>query len=286
MINSLTRTVKKTIAFTLIFSVFISFGSRIINAETYPSEWSYESPNNVNFQDIDVPILSNVWVAIATNIGTDFNNQKTSSLNQWGNTINSSFDETLNIKDMLNDPEKVRIMMIQNNMLTIKEYLAYLRNDMRANLDKSDNREAFLNEYTDQLEFRYKLASNNIKTLLSQKSYLESIITRSDNSIENIKLKLDSDFKAFDDRAVMADVENYLEQSRIKKVASTYLVFTNKFIEQYNYLNTYNKELLDVLILNKKAISTESYVVIPDSGSQILQDFNLLYDENAFKSQE
>jgi hypothetical protein len=84
----------------------------------------------------------------------------------------------------------------------------------------------------------------------------------------------------------MIDVENYLEQSKIKRTAYTYFIFTNKFIEQYNYLNNYNKELLDVLILNKKAISTESFVVIPDSGQRVLQDFNLLYDESVFKAQQ
>jgi hypothetical protein len=88
---------------------------------------------------------------------------------------------------------------------------------------------------------------------------------RAEDSIDNIKLKLNTDFKNFDDRATILDVENYLEQQRIRTVARTYLIFCNKFLEQYAYLNNYNKELLDVLILNKKAISTDSYVVIPDS---------------------
>lgn len=283
----ITSSSKKILILSCIFTIFIYFGSSIINAKTLPSEWNFREDNSSRYQDINIPILSNVWVAIATNIGTDFDNSQTPyswKKNEWDQ---QTFDEILDINQMINNPDLVRKTMIQTNMLTIQEYLAYLRNDLRNDLNGSSDKSNFLNEYIQQLEIRYKTATKNLNRLLEQQTYLQWIMRDADNRIEAIKIQLDSDFKNFNDRAVIVDVENYLEQSKIKRTAYTYLVFTNKFIEQYNFLNNYNKWLLDVLILNKKAIATESYVVIPNNWwTNILRDFNLLYDESVFKEKE
>lgn len=289
MITSNTRSVaQKTLIFSAIFSIVIYFGSGAINASTSPAEHTQLETNAMRFQQIDVPVLSNVWVAIATNIGTDFQNSNNEGSSSGLGNLNgaASFNDILEIWDIINNPDLVRTSFIQTNMLTIQEYLAYLRNDLKTDLNNSSDRSWFLDDYISQLEIRFKTATNNINNLIEQRAYLGGVINETDANIENIKLELDSDFRAFDDNAVMNDIENYLEQSKIRTTAFTYFVFTNKFIEQYNFLNNYNKELLDVLILNKKAISTESFVVIPDSGRRVLNDFNLLYDESVFKAQQ
>jgi len=286
---TLRSTAQKIFIFSAIFSFLIYSGSNAINAATEPEGFEYPDPNAIRYQQIDVPVLSNVWVAIATNIGTDFKNSNNGGSVAWwapSSTGAASFNDILEIWDIIDNPDLVRTSFIQTNMLTIQEYLAYLRNDLKADLAWASDKSAFLDNYISQLEIRFKTATNNTNNLIEQRAYLQWVITEADANIENIKLKLDSDFKAFDDQAVMIDVENYLEQSKIKRTAYTYYVFTNKFIEQYDFLNNYNKELLDVLILNKKAISTESFVVIPDSGRRVLQDFNLLYDESVFKAQQ
>ncbi len=287
MFSSYRSTAKKILTLSFIFSLFIYFWSGIINAQTFPSEWNTQQSTNASrFQEINIPILSNVWVALATNIWTDFANKKNLKSVQSWNGQRIVLDEILDINDMISNPDLVRRNMIQANMLTIQEYLAYLRNDIQEDIINSSNKSIFIDDYVRQLEVRFKTSANNIATLESQRAYLEWVMRESDEKIEEIKLKLNTDFKAFDDNQVMVDVENYLEQSRIKRTAYTYLVFCNKFIQQYSFLNNYNKELLDVLILNKKAITTESYVVIPDSGEKILQDFNLLYNESVFKELE
>lgn len=282
MQKNIPSTLKKIMIFSMLFSVFIYFTSDIILADAIPTNSSSNFSNTSHFKAIDAPALSNVWVAIATSIGTDFfrNNERIS----WKNlAVSEIYDEILDINDMISNPEKVRVTMIQKNMIIIKEYLSFLKNDIQVSIDNSENRSVYMDSYVSQLEFRYKNAVNSQKTLLSQKTYLEQIITESNTNIAQIKTKLNSDFKSFDDRSVSADVEDYLEQKERGTVAATYLVFTIKFLEQYEFLNNYNKELLDTLILNKKAISTDSYVVIPDSWDSILKSLDLLYEEQVFK---
>jgi hypothetical protein len=53
-------TVQKTLIFSAIFSVIIYFGSNVINASTTPSENNIPETNAMRYQEIDVPVLSNV----------------------------------------------------------------------------------------------------------------------------------------------------------------------------------------------------------------------------------
>ena len=226
MHKKLPSTVKKIMFFSMFFSVCIYMTSDIILADAIPNSLSWNISNTSNFQVIDTPALSNVWVAIATSIGTDFFRKNAQSY--WKNlAVSEIYDEILEINDMLHNPEKVRVTMIQKNMVIIKEYLTFLKNDVQASLDNSQNKWVYLDSFVSQLEFRYKNAMNSQKTLLSQKSYLEGIITQSNTNIAQIKTKLNSDFQWFDDKAVSADVEDYLEQKQSGTVAATYLVFTN-----------------------------------------------------------
>jgi hypothetical protein len=61
-------------------------------------------------------------------------------------------------------------------------------------------------------------------------------------------------------------------------------VFVNQFIKQHEFLNNYNRTVLDTLINNKKALINESFVVLPDSGTQFLKPLDLILDEAEFKS--
>jgi len=74
---------------------------------------------------------------------------------------------------MMSNPDLVRSTMIQTNMLTIKEYLAYLRSDLKSNLAGASDKSSFLDEYIRQLEIRYKTAAKNTENLVAQKAYLE-----------------------------------------------------------------------------------------------------------------
>ena len=63
-------------------------------------------------------------------------------------------------------------------------------------------------------------------------------------------------------------------------------IFVNKFLNQYTFLNEYNKVLLDTLINNKDILSKNSFIVLPDSWDQLLKDMNIIFDESTYKANQ
>ncbi|MBT3726873.1 hypothetical protein HOG21_04145 [bacterium] len=64
----------------------------------------------------------------------------------------------------------------------------------------------------------------------------------------------------------MDNIEKYLELKKEYYYSKTYIIYINHFLERYNFLNNYNKRLLDTLINNKDALIKNTYIVLPDSG--------------------
>ncbi|MDR1987557.1 MAG: hypothetical protein LBQ24_02040 [Candidatus Peribacteria bacterium] len=125
-----------------------------------------------------------------------------------------------------------------------------------------------------------------MKSLLNERTKLESEITIANSQIESLKSKISSDFLKNDSDASYENINKYLELRSRYNYAVVYTVYINQFLNDYNRLNEYNKKLLDVLINNKDAIVKEAFVVIPDTGVELLRDFNLLYDEAEYKSSQ
>jgi hypothetical protein len=107
-----------------------------------------------------------------------------------------------------------------------------------------------------------------------------------DNSqkIENLKEVIDTDFNSFNEEKTWNNIEKYLELRKKYYYAKTYIIFINKFINQYNTLNAYNKKLLDTIINNKDAIIKDAHVVLPDSWNELLKKLNLIYEEAEYKA--
>jgi len=85
------------------------------------------------------------------------------------------------------------------------------------------------------------------------------------SQIEVLKGKIGTDFSSNDSEASVQNIEKYLEIKREYDYARIYAVYINQFIVQYDFLNNYNKNLLDVLINNKEALIKDVFVVIPDN---------------------
>jgi hypothetical protein len=69
--------------------------------------------------------------------------------------------------------------------------------------------------------------------------------------------------------------------------AKTYVVYINQFLWEYQRLNAYNKNLLDVLINNKEAILKDAYLIIPDNGwLEALKSLDLIFEEADFKAKQ
>lgn len=79
---------------------------------------------------------------------------------------------------------------------------------------------------------------------------------------------------------------SYLSEKQKNTYARTYLVFLGKFISTYQTMNTYNKTLLDTLINNKEALIKNVTVVLPDSGTNLMKQLNLVKTEAEWKARE
>jgi hypothetical protein len=85
------------------------------------------------------------------------------------------------------------------------------------------------------------------------------------SKIEILKKKIEKDFSDNNSKESLKNIDSYLELKKEYYYARTYIVYINHFLSEYNYLNKYNKLLLDTLINNKDALIKDAYVVIPDS---------------------
>jgi hypothetical protein len=171
-------------------------------------------------------------------------------------------------------------------MIAVQEYRNVLKTSIKNLIGNSLNKQEVLEAYISQLEFRYEAAINNQKNLLKQKEMFTTSMTEANSEILSIKNKITLDFNANDSQASIENIDNYLEEKKKFYFARTYIIYINQFLREYQYLNGYNKNLLDVLINNKEAIIKDAYLIVPDNGGlESLKALDLLFEESDFKAQ-
>lgn len=254
--------------FVLINAFWYFFNSEEINAS---------NNNKENFASNDISVIWNVWVAIATNVWTRQTPLTSTPVN--------IYKDVFTISQIISESTKVQDELISKNMLVLNEYLNVLKTDVKALLASSNDRSSILNAFISQLEYRYKVWSENVKTLNLQKTELTASYNTSSKKLETIKQNISNTYWKLDTDWTVNNIDEYLKVMQEVNYARTYIVFINKFLNWYTVLNNYNKLLLDTLINNKEILIKNSQVVIPDSWSWLLKDLNLIYDEADWKSQ-
>jgi phage shock protein A len=150
-------------------------------------------------------------------------------------------------------------------MQYVYEYRNVLKTDIKQLIDSSYDKSKILNAFIDQLEFRYIESNNNIKNLNEQKTVFMTNINNSNTQIETLKTKIQSDFQNNNSEESIKNLNKYLDLKKEYYYSRTYIIYINHFLTEFNYLNNYNKLLLDTLINNKEAIIKNAFIVIPDS---------------------
>lgn len=263
----------KLIALTTItFLVFFVWSN-------YISAWSEEennNTNNINYININNSSLWKTWVAITTNIWIKYK-QRT----EIPATI---YKDVFSVNNMVKNWELWSEELISANMIIVEEYKNTLKTDIKWLLEQSKNRGEILNALIEQFEFRYEKSVKQIISLNEQKAIFEREMAEANSQIEILKAKINTDYKKRDSIASKENITNYLEQKNKYNYARTYIIYINQFLKEYSLLNDYNKKLLDTLINNKDAIVKESYIVIPNTWTELLREFDLLYEESEYKS--
>jgi len=275
MRNKIFQIFLKIFVLTSVFFVIINYFWYFLNAE---EEWlKTDNKNKEKFVSKDIEIIGAVWVAISTNIWTRYK--------QINEIPISIYKDAVEVWYILRNNNQAKDRIITANMIAINEYFNILKTDIRSLLSSSNDREFALNSFIAQLEYRYKVWIENSKTLLLQKNELIKAYNNSNLEINNLKDKISNDFSNFDNVETLKNIDNYLKIRQENLTARTYIIFINKFLNNYAILNEYNKRVLDTLINNKEIIIKNSQVVIPDTGWELLKQLKLLYTEDEWKKE-
>lgn len=257
------------------FYVWQNVGNASITQEATP-ELNVAKENSAVYQNTSITSLWKTWVAITTNIWIKYK-QRT----EIPATI---YSDVFSVNKLLNNSFDWSSEIIASNMLITQEYQSVLKTDIKGTLANAKNKGEILDAIIEQLEFRYEKAAKQINNLNEQKNIFENEMLAAETKIETLKVKINTDFKNKDANASKENIDEYLKQKNAYYYARTYIIYINKFLLDYTYLNEYNKKLLDTLINNKEALIKDAYVVIPDTWTTLLKDFDLLYDEATYKA--
>ncbi len=264
----------KIFMLTSVFFVIINYFWYFINAQ----DWWFKSQNSnrETFTSKNIDIIGSIWVAISTNIWTRYKERKDIPI--------IIYKDAVDIWYILWNQKQAKDKIITANMVILSEYFNILKTDIRALLSTSNDREFTLNSFIAQLEYRYKAGTENANSLLIQRTELLQSYESSNNEILKIKEKISADFSNFNNSETIKNIDGYLKLREENLNARTYIVFINKFLNNYTVLNEYNKKILDTLINNKEIIVKNSQVVIPDTWWELLKQLKLLYSEDEWKN--
>jgi len=276
----MSKEINKFLAKILLLSTFIvlvfNIWDNLINANSDTNKTVTNNENYSNFKWINNNSLWKTWVAITTNIWIQFKLR-------W-EVPATIYKDIFSVSEVIKNQDSANEELIWTNMIAVEEYKNILKTNVKQLLDTSYDKPRILDAFIDQLEYRYTLWVQNIKTLSEQKSVFLNDMNSTNSKIELLKKKIERDFSENNAEESLANIDTYLELKKQYYYARTYIVYINHFLSEYNYLNNYNKLLLDTLINNKDALIKDSFVVIPDSWTALLKNFNLIYDENEYKN--
>ena len=253
----------------VIFNVWLAF----FDKEAWKKSTSKE--NKHNYVKTTDTILSSAWVAISTNLWIRYKERS-----EIPATI---YKDVMSVWEIIKNKGEADDNLITKNMLQIKDYLNVMRTDVKGLINKSHDKPLTLKAFISEIEYRYKNAAVSMKALEQQRWILETAIIKNDEKINSLRAKINIDFSGSNTVKTLENIDTYLELKKEYNYSKVYIIFINQFIRQYNYLNSYNKTLLDTLINNREAIIKDAYIVIPDSGTELLEQMNIIQSEADFK---
>lgn len=273
--NFLWKVFISTSIVVIIFSIWNDI-IYVFNTNSEVPELNAAQENSDVYKNTQINSLWKTWVAITTNVWIKYK-QRT----EIPATI---YSDVFSVNQLLQDNSAWSSELIASNMQITEEYQNVLKTDIKWLLANSKNKAEILDAIIEQLEFRYEKSVKQITSLNEQKNIFNNEMLKAEANIETLKIKINTDFKNKDSVASKENIDNYLIEKNTYYHARTYIIYINKFLIDYSYLNDYNKKLLDTLINNKDALVKEAYVVIPDTWTTLLRDFDLLYEEADFKA--
>gem|GEM_PF-637249 len=104
------------------------------------------------------------------------------------------YKDVIDLGYVLSNDTQAKDKIITVHMIVLREYFNILKTDINVLLSQSNDRESTLNSYIAQLEYRYKIALENSKTLQMQRTELTQGYDDSNKKLTTLKEKLSTDF--------------------------------------------------------------------------------------------
>jgi hypothetical protein len=169
-------------------------------------------------------------------------------------------------------------------MRAIDSYVNLLKTDIKILLDESTDRASTLDEHIDILKSYYIRTSERTVLLTEQSRELQTVLTDARTLTESAKITMETTYKSFESKGVESVITAYVSAKTTESQARVYLAYVERFQRAYGILQGQNKLILDTLINNRDALVSQSVVVIPDSGSDLLKKLNLIVTEDDYKA--
>lgn len=271
MNKTIIKSFTKITILTLIFFILFNLWNKALNAWWWNSDKKTE--NIDNFTSIDTTWLNEVWVALNINIWTKFYEWKVSSDN-W------LYNDIIPVSLINSNPTQAKEILITKNIEAIKDYVNISKINIKWYLDSWENKQVTYDSLINQLKIRYKTWYANSKNLSIQIDSLVSAMNELNQWIENTKQSINVNIKSYNSNGLNKSIDNYISLKNQYTELRTYAILCNQFLKYYNSLNSYNRDVLTTLKLNENAIVNNSYVVVPDSWTELIKSLNLIYDES------
>ena len=250
----------KISAITIISVLILNIWDNLLNASVLEKN---DNNNQLNFKNINTWDLGKVWVALTTKVWITWQN-----LLKWNQVFSGVILESKSDEILL------------SHMTFIKDYFNFLKTDVKNLIQSSYDKSDMLQAYIDQIEIRYRLWIQREQDLITKRDTFISDIESYSTQIESLKQKISYDFHQNDAEKSLENIAKYLELNTKLNNAKIYANYINNFIQQYDSLNNYWKNMANVILINKDAIIKDSYVVVPQNlWIESLKQFNLLYEE-------
>jgi hypothetical protein len=274
--NEIKDFIKNTLILTLFFTLVLHLS------------WGYIAPmiglgasasqNDVRFTRGDMVYLGNIATAMSLGIW-----QKDTKISSTPIQLSN---DIISIGEVLANPTIGQQKLIGGNMIAISTYNNILKTDIPSMLDGATDRTIALDEYMSILREYGNRTNERLIILDEQIADLNAIITKSAADTTAAKANMQSSYNNLDYTSVDVAIATYTEAKQADIRARVYLVYLENFRSLYTKLQTKNRQILEALSTNREALIKHSRIIIPNSGTDILKELDLIQTEAEAKAGE
>jgi hypothetical protein len=265
---------KNTLILTLIFTLVLHLSWSYI--APYLGMGASASTNDMRFSQTSTTYLGSIATALSLSIGKQDKKAKYA-------TIDTNSEINISIRDVIEDPEVGEKKLIWGNMAAISSYRALLAQDIATMLDQAPSREVALDDHIALLRGYGNRTNERMRSLGEQIAELQAIISANKESIAQSQALMTSSYTSLDYAWVDRAISTYADARSSDSRAVLYLSYLDRFQRMYTSLQAQNRKILDTLINNRDAIIKRAIIVIPDSGTEMMRELNLIQSESEYK---